>query len=229
MCSRLCFKYSASSVSAMAPPAPPAGHAEAVSSSMFGAHSPNTPSRAEGLDFGAAVRGNTAGIQIEEDILPQHPSMESGISMTLDQDDGRRDSHLKFQNTLKNLFEADGAEPMNPTAGAPVAAPAEPQGLPPPMDYVTKGGDDSADDEEPPIPAPATKGSGGATGHYAEPSTDPMNEEMKVDSGHIAAVSSVSSVGFHSNYDSLYGRGMNQTAGYQGHRTSNISTDSWKE
>merc|ERR1719356_874981 len=104
---------SASSISPMAPPAPPA---DAMSMNMMKAHSPNSPSRAEGLDYGAAVRGNTAGMQIEEDVLPQHPSaMESGISMSLNQDDGQRDdgrrddSHLVFQNTLKNLFEADGA------------------------------------------------------------------------------------------------------------------------
>ena len=92
------------------------------------------------------------------------------------------------------------------------------------MDYETKGGDESDDEEA--VPMATTKG---GTGHYAEASNVPMQDEMKVNSGHIAAVSSASSFAGHSPYDSMYGRGSGHTAGYQGHRASNVSTGSWKE
>ena len=71
----------------------------------------SSPSRAEGLDFGAVLKVNTAGMQMNEDskdvaALHLDPSMESGISMTLDKDSGRMDSHLVFQRALNNIFEA---------------------------------------------------------------------------------------------------------------------------
>ena len=148
--------------------------------------------------------------------------MESNVSMTLESD-ARRDSHMVFQNTLKNIFEAE--EPQGQNQGLP--QPEPPQGLPrpvpPQVHYITQGGDES-EEEEAPIPGPST-----TMGHYAEPSTNPMNDdEVTVHSGHIAAASSASS--FHSPYDSLYGRGTNQTAGYQPHKPRmSGSTGSWKE
>jgi len=145
-------------------------------------------------------------------------SIESNVSITLDTE--RRDSHQAhhmFQSTLKNIF----SEKHKPRQPPP------PQGLPSPMDYRTKGGDDESDDE--PMPTQPTSG---GTGHYAEPSSQPMNDdEMKTDSGHIAAVSSVNTVDLNDspNYDSMYGRGSGHTAGYHGNRMSNVSTGSWKE
>merc|ERR1719474_1526563 len=193
---------SASSMSAMAPPA-----------GSGSSHSPNTPSRAEGLDFKEAAAGNTAGMQMEEEpVVPHHAAIESNVSMTLEQNLDGRDSHLMFQKTLKNIFD-DGRG-----RGLPMP---EPQGLP----KRTAGGDDDSDDEEEPMPFPVQT----AGGHYAEPSDQPMNAQLEVASGHIAAASSASSFGFHSKYDSMYGRGVGHTAGYQGHRQSNASTGSWKE
>lgn len=220
---------------AVSPRSPTAGHIAAMSSgsaissmavpaggSPFPmGHQPNSPSRAEGLDFDVAGMGSTAGMHVEEEPavphhLPSSASIESNVSMTLDQDDGRRDSHLVFQKTLKNIFDAEDVNPSPTPQGLPPPVPPPPsQGLPQPMDYQTKGGDESEEEEV--IPMAMTKG------HFAEQSTEPMHEEMKVNAGHIAAVSSVSSFGAHSPYDAMYGRGGGQTAGFQAKRAS------WKE
>ena len=66
------------------------------------------------------------------------------------------------------------------------------------------------------VPVPPT------TGHYAEPSAQPMNNGMNsnVTAGHIATMSSASNVDFEPDYDSMYGRGTGQTAGHSDEETA---------